>query len=177
MPVKDGIVSWFIRNVLLPHWEIIDTPGFVSAPSMGARNVLIRDVFVPETVISNFERDMVSKYGNKAMQTLYSIGKKFGYGYASIASFNHVGASSRRDLGLFAYFLVRYIGSIYASDADYQMDLDKKLFRISFDNYVVCRNNGIGLLFGSGGIAGIWAYIVGDKRVEGVKLQCQGRGD
>ena len=35
MSVKDVIVSWFIRNVIIPKHEKIDIPGYITEKNLG----------------------------------------------------------------------------------------------------------------------------------------------
>ncbi|MEW5955926.1 MAG: hypothetical protein AB1626_05335 [Candidatus Micrarchaeota archaeon] len=178
MKIKDDAVTWFVRNVLLPRWEVIDKPGFVLAPVVErGSSALTRDVFIPETLLVNVENAFKKKFGGAGEAALYSSGKKFGYSYASLSGFTQWNGSNQKDFLNFAYFLTRYVCAVYAANVSHSIDLNKKTFEITLDDYIICSKNGVGRVMGDGGIAGIWAFMVQDAMVEGVSLACQGRGD
>ncbi len=178
MTIKDSTVSWFIRNVLLPRNEIIDNPGFIVLKMGKKREITnLREIVVPESVFVEFEREMIRAYGDRGRQLLYSAGKKFGYRYALASHLPTIKESSDKDLLQFAYFIVRYIESIYSSRIRHEIDIGSRLFKMSMRDYIVCRKNGMGHMLTEGSIAGIWSYVVQNANVEGVQLKCQGRGD
>jgi hypothetical protein len=178
MPVKDRIVSWFIQNVIVPKREIIDRPGFVIT-TFTDQNVTtyLRDLFLPEKLFETIENKIVQYYGEEGKQVLYSAGKKNGFLYASISNFPSINDSSENEISNFAYLLVRYIETMFAKQADHDINLEKKTFSISFKDYIICSKNGLGYIMTSGGIAGIWAYAMQDKEIEGIQLECQGKNN
>jgi len=178
MPVKDKVVTWWIQNIVLPKREIIDQPGFVVTTfTEGTKRVYLRDLFLPEKLFELIENIVVETYGFQGRQALYSAGKKFGYIFASLSNFPTIKDTSLDEISKFAYLLVRYIEGTYAQEAQHEVDWGKKFFSISFDNYIICRDNGIGHIMTEGGIIGIWSFGMQDTHVEGAQLQCQGRGD
>jgi len=178
MPIKDRVVSWYIQNILIPRIEIIDNPGFIITTLSKPPNITyLREIFLPEPLFELIETRIVEHYGNKGKQTLYSAGKKFGYLYASISNFPTINTTNKKDFSNFAYYLVRYIEGVFSSKAQHKINVDEKLFTVSFKDYIICRHNGLGYIMADGGIAGIWAYAVDEKSIEGVQLECQGRGD
>lgn len=177
MSIKDSVVSWFINRILIPKIEIIDHPGFIiTSFSEKTRETYLRDMFLEERLFSLIEKKIVKEYGDKGRKALYSAGKKFGYIYASLSNFPQLDGN-KNDFLNFCYFLVRYVTSINAVEASHEIDLERKRFTIEFDGYSICRENGLGYIMTSGGIAGIWSYLVKDKTVEGIEVKCQGRGD
>jgi len=178
MPVKDRIVTWWIQNIVVPQREIIDNPGFVITTfSDKSKTTYLREIFFAEQLFELIENNIVQKYKDQGKQALYSAGKKFGYLYASMSNFPTINESSNKDFLEFIYLLVRYVEGIYAESAEHEVDLDRKMFTISFKDYIVCRHNGLGHIMGDGGITGIWAYLMQDKNIEGMQLECQGRDD
>jgi len=178
MPVKDKIVSWWIQNVILPKREIIDKPGFVVTTfTEGTKIIYLRDFFLPEQLFELIENNIVRSYGNQGKQALYSAGKKFGHLFASLSDFPSIQNSDKKTLFNFAYLFIRYLEGTYAKQANHEMDFEKKMFSISFKDYIICRHNGFGYIMTDGGIAGIWSFVMQDKSLEGVQLKCQGRGD
>ncbi len=177
MPVKDRIVSWYIRNVILPKKEIIDQPGFIITTLSGGRQpIYLRDLFLSEPLFELIENIIVKNYGDEGRQVLYSAGKKFGYVYSSMSNFPTIETCTKKEFSEFAYFLVRFVEGTYAQHAQHKIDMDNKTFTLSLKDYIVCRHNGLGHIMTEGGIAGIWAYSMEDKSIEGKQIECQGRG-
>lgn len=178
MPVKDRIVTWFIQHVILPRREIIDKPGFiVTTFTEHNQTTYLRELLLSEQLFELIESKIVQHYGERGKQVLYSAGKKFGYLYASLSNFPTITVCSEKELTEFAYYLVRYIETIYAQQADHEINLEDKMFTISFNDYIICRHNGLGYIMTDGGITGIWAYLMQDKSIDGIQLECQGRGN
>jgi hypothetical protein len=178
MPVKDRIVTWWIQNIIIPQQEIIDKPGFVVTTFTEKKfTTYLREFFIPEKLFEIIENKIVENYSDLGRQVLYSAGKKFGYIYASLSNFTTVKNSSAEEISKFAYLLVRYIEGTYAQQAEHRADVNKNRFTIYFDDYIVCRHNGIGHIMTEGGITGIWAYGMQNNSIEGVQLECQGRGN
>lgn len=178
MPVKDRIVTWFIKNIVGPSREIIDKPGFiVTTFTEHSTHTYLRELLIPELLFELIENKIIQEFGDIGKQTLYSAGKKFGYLYASMSNFPRIDKNGSKKILDFAYLLVRYNECMYAKLAKHTVDLEKKTFSIHFDEYIICRHNGYGYILADGGIAGIWAFLMDDKTIEGVQLKCQGRGD
>ncbi|MBN1280206.1 MAG: hypothetical protein JXA00_01005, partial [Candidatus Thermoplasmatota archaeon] len=178
MPVKDRIVTWFIKNIVVPRREIIDQPGFiVTTFTDQSSETYLREILIPEKLFQCIENRIIQRYNEQGKQTLYSAGKKFGYLYASMSNFPNIDNNNGKKIVDFAYQLVRYNECMYAQSAEHEIDIEKKMFSISFNDYVVCRHNGFGYIMADGGIAGIWAYLMQDKSIDGIQTLCQGRGD
>ncbi|MBN2065453.1 MAG: hypothetical protein JW771_01415 [Candidatus Thermoplasmatota archaeon] len=178
MPVKDRIVSWWIQNIVIPKREIIDKPGFVITTFTEKNQITyLRDIFIAEHLFELIETKTVENYGEKGKQALYSAGKKFGYIYSSMSNFPTITNSSKEKFSEFAYLLIKYIGGIYAQQATHDLNLEEKAFTITFKDYIICRHNGLGYIMNDGSIAGIWTYAIQDKTIEGIQLECQGRGN
>lgn len=178
MPIQDKVVTWFLQNILVPRQEIIDKPGFiVSTVSEENKKINVRELLLPEGLFEKIEKMITQKYGEEGRHVLYSVGKKFGYVYASLSGFPQLGTAKDKDVENFAYFFVRYMAGTYASEASHQIDLKSKTFKITLKDYLICRNDGIGLLMTDGGCAGIWAWVCDDYSVEAIQDKCQGRGD
>ncbi len=178
MPIKDRVVTWYIRNVILPRREIIDKPGFIiTSLGGGHQPIHLRDLFLSEFLFELIENNIVQHYDIKGRQALYSAGKKFGYLYSSMSNFPTIKNCTKKEFSDFAYFLVRFVEGTYAQQAKYKLELDEKIFTIFLNDYIICRHNGIGHTMTEGGITGIWAYAMQDNSIEGTQLECQGRGN
>jgi predicted hydrocarbon binding protein len=176
--MKDKIVSWFLRNIMLPRIEDVENPGFIVLRLAGKKSeTYLRELMFSEDLLASIEKNAVSRYGDVGRQAMYSAGKKFGWEYASASNFNRKGSITTQEMESLSFNLVRYIECSFASGLTHELDLKNDLFKISMDNFVICSKDGLGYLMSSGGIAGIWGYMMNDKSVEGVEPKCQGRGD
>ncbi len=178
MTIKDKVVTWYIQNIILPRREIIDKPGFIITAFTEHKQITyLRDLFLPEKLFELIETAIVQKYGDRGKQALYSTGKKNGYIYASLSNFPTINSCTTKEFSDFAYLLVRFVEGTYAQQADHELNLDEKMFTVAFKEYIICRHNGLGYIMTDGGIAGIWAYAIQDKLIEGTQIECQGRGN
>lgn len=178
MPVKDKIVSWWIQNIIMPNREIIDKPGFLITTFTDQNQITyLRELFFAEDLFEIIENRIVEKYGESGRQALYSAGKKFGYIYSALSNFPTIQAGSKKDFSNFVYLFVRYCEGMFARKATHEINIDEKIFTLATKDYIICRHNGLGYIMNDGGSAGIWAYLMQDKSVEGVQLECEGRGD
>lgn len=178
MPVKDRIVTWFIKHVIIPRREILDKPGFVVTTfTEHKQTTYLRDLFLPEKLFESIESTIVRYFGLQGKQALYSAGKKFSYLYASLSNFPTINDCTEKELSDFIYSLVRYMEVTLARQATHKIDFGDKMFTISFRDYIICRHNGLGYVMTDGGSGGLWAYEMQDKSIEGTQVECQGRSD
>ena len=177
MSFKDSVVSWYIQYIIGPKMQNIDSPGFIITSVGGkGKETYRRSLLIEEDLLSTIEEHIIEAYGDGGRQALYSAGKKFGYNYASLSNFTQF-KNNEPEFLKFVYFLNRYITTMYATAADYTVDVSRKTFTIQLKDYFVCSKDGIGYIMADGGIAGIWAYMMNDKTIEGVQTKCQGRKD
>ena len=171
MGLKDNIYSWYIKNLLLPGIEKIDTPGFIVTQFTEKGKVTyLRELLLPEEIFVNLENSLVSKYGDDARHILYSIGKKFGYTYASVSDFPQFSNADTRALDSFVYQLIRYVETLFANKIEHKIDTNKRTIQLNMSGYIICEKNGMGYLWAEGGMAGIWSWLLASKEIEGVKL-------
>ena len=178
MKIKDTVVSWYIKNILLSKLEIMDYPGYVLEQFGELKlELTLRELLLSESLFSNLEKKIKNNYKKVGEQKMYTIGKKFGYINSSISTFPMIETIDKKKFLNFVYFLIKYVEGTYASKIVHKIDYKNKIFQLTMDNYVICRKNGLGYILTSGGTAGIWAYMTCDPTVEGVQTKCQGRGD
>lgn len=178
MAIKDGVVSWFIQNVVIPRGEIIDQPGFVINKVSGKNGeTYLRDIMAPERLFIELEKTVGEKFGKRGEEALYAASKKFSYAYGRLSSFQQYKSVGDRDFSMQVYFIIKYLASLYAGSIDHRLDLTNKAVFMTMRNYVVCSSNGKGIIFSEGAVAGIWAYLMNDENVEAVQTECQGRKD
>jgi predicted hydrocarbon binding protein len=176
--VKDGLVRWFIRNIVIPKQEIIDKPGFiVSQFAEKGKLVYLRELFYPESLYVDFEKEIVNKYGDKGRQVLYSAGKKFGVLYCASSYFSQLGTNSEKEITTLMYNFVRYNECTWANKIEHEIDIKSKRIQFTHDGFIVCRLDGIGSIWTEGSAIGLWAYVMNDLNIEGAQIKCQGRGD
>ncbi len=166
--VKDKILVWFLRNIYLSRYEIIDKSGFIIVS--GGRFPL-RDIAFPENIFIEIEKKI-----NR--ETIYTVGKSFGYNYALNTGTAVFGKVDKKKFLDGFYFVVRYIESIsYGRDLRHTVDYEKRIFEMKAKDYIICSKNGMGYTVMDGTIGGYCAFAFSDKSIEGVQAKCQGRGD
>lgn len=176
--IKDGLVRWFIRNIIIPKQEIIDKPGFVVTQfAEKGKQVYLRELFYPESLYIDFEKAVVAKYGDQGRQVLYSAGKKFGILYCKSSYFSQLGTNSEKEIISLMYNFVRYNECTWANKIDHELDLKRKRIQFTHDGFIVCRLSGVGSIWTEGSAIGLWAHVMNDPSIEGVQIKCQGRGD
>ena len=178
MKIKEGVVDWFIRNLLVPNQEVIDKPGFIINKVSGkGKLTYLRDIVFPELLFEKIENKTFERYGESGLKKLYSAGKKFGLYYHTISN-SPILQKEDTQIKNYVYFFVRYLEATgYGIGLTHEVDMDKKILKIKADEFIVCRHNGKNYIVGSGGGAGLWAGLTGDSNVEGVQTSCVGRGD
>ncbi len=177
MPVRDRVVTWFFLHYVMPRAQVIDKPGFVVFKVSQKTDIYSRQVVMPESLYVAIERHFSDKHGKKGRQALYSAGKRFGYRFASVSRAMSIRDAGRDRFARYVKLLARFVEGTYASNISYSLDLDSSAIRFNLENFVVCRESGLGYIISSGGIGGIWAYMMGDPSIEAVQPICQGRGD
>ena len=176
--IKDKLVTWFLQNMIIPHHEIIDKPGFIlsNITTEEGKKTYIRDMLLPEFFFENIETEIVKKYGQKGKDVLYTVGNKYGYLYASMQSFPVIAKTNEKTILSFAYIFARYLEGTDASEVKYDVNLKERIFRVWLKDYIICKNDGIGLMMTDGATGGIWAWVCGDNSIEGIQKSCQGNG-
>ncbi len=178
MVIKDEITSWFIKNIVLPTAEDIRNPGYILSKFTDKnKEISVREFFFPEKFYSEFESRIVKELGEEGEQKLYSIGKRFGYRYAMISRYTKSKEMKKKALEDFMYMFTRYIEVVYASKLEHKINIEEKTLELVGTSYVGCEKNGLGYILLIGAWTGVWAYIMDDPDVEGIQINCQGRGD
>ncbi len=173
----DRITSWFIKNVIIPRHEIIDNPGFVLMKPFSKGQYQIRQAVFPESLLIDLENEISTRYGRKGEQTLYSLGKRFGYRMCHELRPPLKSEISKKEFKRLSDFFVKFIECTYAHKLKSDLKLEDNEFDLFLDGFVVCRKNGKGRILTEGGIAGVWSYVLGDNSIEAIQTKCQGRGD
>lgn len=178
MVIKDKIVSWYIKNVLLPGSEKLNNPGFILSDLGGkGKKEYIREVVFPEKIFIDIENELLQRHGNKAAEVLYAAGKKYSYAYFSISNLPAYGETSQKEWSNLMEYSISFTEAIYASEITRKWDVELKRMELDLRDFIVCSKNGYGYLLTSGETAGSWAYMINDPTVESVQTKCQGKGD
>lgn len=178
MVIKDEITSWFIKNIVLPNAEDIRNSGYILSKFTDKnKEISVREFFFPEKFYSEFESRIVKELGREGEETLYSIGKRFGYRYAMISRYTKAKDMKKKALEDFMYIFTRYIEVVYASKLEHKINIEEKTLELVGSSYVGCERNGLGYILLIGAWTGVWAYIMDDSNIEGIQITCQGRGD
>lgn len=175
MSDKKSINSWFMKNIILPNNEIIDKPGYV-VYLLGSkkRNCHLREVFLPESVISGIESAFSKKYGKAGEKAVYSAGKLWGARFAITSGVPTRKTASDKDMLEFTEVLMRLLESEYTSGVEYSADLSKNLLEFRAKGLMVCGLSGLGH-FLTGTLDGTWEHMMGVE-TEGAHISCRGRG-
>jgi len=167
---------WFMKNIILPNNEIIDKPGYVISRYAGkGTRCFVREVFFPELVISEIERRVIKRYGDRGRKAVYSAGKSWGVRYGITTGLPKKSSMPKKDFGEFMDTFMKFMESEYATRVTYTLDYEKDRFVSEYENLMVCRINGCGQ-FLTGTMDGAWEYMAG-RKTEGLHARCQGRGD
>jgi hypothetical protein len=179
MSIKDTLVTWYIEKVLMPRTEEVDHPGFLITRVTGPTgNVAIRELGFPEKLFVDLENRIIELYGDEGKRVLYSVGKKYGYGYSSLAFLPQLKtSSSEKEFLDSAYYMVMYVACSFASEIKHTINLESKRFEARMQDYIICKWNGQGHIMSAGSITGLWSYVIDDISIEGVQTKCLGRGD
>ncbi|MBN3037016.1 MAG: hypothetical protein JW834_01080 [Candidatus Diapherotrites archaeon] len=173
---SDRILSWFVKNVLIPNAVDYNTPGFVQEriSFRSKAGMPLRNVLASETAFANIEESLVERFGEEANDVLYSAGKLFGKRYCMLEAVPSR-ESKQRDIMWTAF--LRTFETVFSTKIEDKICWDKKKLEIHSTDSVICRKSGIGSLWMEGAIAGFWGGICEDPTIEGVQYECQGRGD
>ncbi|RLJ04727.1 MAG: hypothetical protein DRP18_04345 [Candidatus Aenigmatarchaeota archaeon] len=176
MKIKDRVTDWFIRKTLIPRMVSYDTPGFIQeklTPSSKTGTPL-RNVMISETAIAEIEKNLFSKFGEKAKAVLYKSGKEFGIRYSKMEMIPDIKSPTRNSMW---YFFLRTFETVFAEKIEDRTNWEKKTLELTYRNFVICRKSGVGSFFTEGVVAGYWSSICKDPTIEGVQFACEGRGD
>jgi len=177
MPIKDKVVSWYIKNYLIPRAQIFNQPGFVIFRISGKTNIYSRQFIMPESFYSDLERMIVAKMGKKGKELLYHAGKKFGWRFATVSNVMTIKDLSEQKFLAYANNLFKFIEGTYASEIKNKVDLEKNMVIFTTKNFIICEQSGQGYFLSAGGAGGLWAKLLENPMIEGVHPVCQGRGN
>jgi predicted hydrocarbon binding protein len=174
--VKDKLAAWYVQKFVISKAQVFDNPGFIIFKLTGAVSFYSRQLILPEELFVNLEKQLFN-LGPTGQQMLYTLGKKFGYRFALVSNLKTFSEIDSVEFKNYVYSVVRFVEGTYSTGIEHDFDVNKKILNMSMKDFVICSESGVGLFLSAGGIAGIWAKLIGDKSVEGVHYACQGNGE
>jgi len=167
MDIKDDVVRLYVKRFVIPRALIFDKPGFVDFKISGKTNVFARQLLVPETFFVLLEEQIVKKYGEKGKRALYSIGKKFGYSFSQLGRFENINDHPGDAIKDWIIIASKFVEGTYASEITQKTNVKEKVVDFSLKNFVICRRLGYDFFLATGGAAGVIAWLLQDKTIEG----------
>ena len=167
MDIKDSVVRLYVKQFIIPKALIFDKPGFVDFKISGKTNVFARQLLVPESFFIELEKTIVKKYGDQGRSAIYSTGKKFGYAFSQLGRFENIKDHPGEGIRLWIAIASKFVEGTYASGINQTVDVQNKTVDYILKNFVVCRKLGYDFFFATGGAAGIVAWLLQDKSIEG----------
>jgi predicted hydrocarbon binding protein len=172
-------MDWYIRHFIVQKAIQYDKPGFVITKFKTPKGeVFQREVFFPESLITQIENRITQLHGSEGKKKLYDIGKTLGYNFALIFKSPSLGGNSEEEVKKYCEFVIKYNFSTWAKNVEIkEFDIRNKTMTVEADQHIVCHTNGLGHLLTEGAEAGFAAYLLNDPTMEVTQQKCQGRGD
>jgi len=177
MWIVNDLISFYINHILIPKIMDYSNPGFLytKITDKGVR-VSIRDILLLEEFLTELEKEIIKQ--PQGADKLYQVGKIGGYTFAALSELPNINnTQDLKELEKQTKFLSLFIACTYGTVVEHEINIAEKTFTQTYDDFVVCPKNGIGKLVIEGSAAGIWAWIMQDKTMEGRQTHCIGRGD
>jgi predicted hydrocarbon binding protein len=172
----ERIKAWFMKNVILPNNEEIDKPGYVISKYAGkGTNCYVREVFFPEVLLAELEKNVIGRFGRDGERAIYAAGKMWGVRYGATTNLPKKSAMKKEEFVSFMDSFMKFLEAEYSTSVEYDLDYENDSIETRYENLMACRLNGHGL-FLIGTLAGAWQHISG-KEMAGTQPCCQGRGD
>jgi predicted hydrocarbon binding protein len=177
MAIQNQIIKWWVQNIYSK--KIIKyEPGFiVSEYNNKYGNAFQRLVSIPEDIIVELEKQVIENYGDEGREVLKQIGREYGYNFAYTLGAPKISQKGEAFVKKYIEFAIQYGLSSWAKSAKI-IELNFNPFKVSiqYDQHIVCRKNGIGIMLTEYTVLGFIEYIM-EKSVKLLSSKCQGRGD
>lgn len=176
--ISKKIFDWFMRNILLPNNEIIDVPGYIAIQQFSKETgkFYLREVFLPEGMMTDMESAFIRKYRGKGEDAIYRAGKEWGYWFCMGSGLPKKSSMPKQVFLVFMYAFIKLLEAEYTREAEAVVDYEADTLTVKADGLMMCSKNGHGQ-FLLGTITGAWAYLTGRDDVDGAHPECQGRKD
>ncbi len=166
--ITDDVMRLYIQHFIMNRSQEINVPGFVFFKLPNKTAIKVRQVVVPEDFFVNFEKAMAAK-GKKAQAALYSVGKRFGYGFALLGEFSSIKDKSGRQLVEYINVINKFIEGTYATRIECKVNLDTKSATYFMEKPIVIEKLGYGYFLPLAAAAGLMAYLFQDPTIEGIQ--------
>ena len=177
MDIKDNLVRLYIKRFVLPHALVFDRPGFIDFRISGKTSIFARQLLVPESFFVELEKSVIENYGSEGKRVLYSIGKKFGYSFSQLGRFENIKDTPPEKMKDQIMIVNKFIEGTYASQMNQDVDINKRTIVTYLKNFVICRKLGFDFFLATGGAAGVTAWMLQDKTIEGCYYDNQFNGN
>ncbi|MFA6064556.1 MAG: hypothetical protein WC746_01815 [archaeon] len=166
MPLKDNFVGMYLKRFVIPGALVFNKPGFLDFKISGKTNIYARQIFYPEEFFVDFESNIISKFGDKGRQKLYSIGKKFGYRFAQSGKFENIKDNPGDKIKDWVFITSKFVEGTYASSIEHVTDSKIPKTDYALKKFTIFEKLGYEYIFATGGTAGMMAWIFQDPSVE-----------
>jgi hypothetical protein len=170
MAIKDSVLAWFVKEYIIPNAQVLDKPGFIVFNISGRNPLTVRQTIVPENLFTTLEKKCIEQMGTEGKKLLYSIGKKFGYSFAIMGSFQTKKDTKKNELISYIKLVNKFIEGTYASQIDGQTDYERECVTFFLKNFVVCNKIGFGYFLPLGAGTGLVAKLFENEKIEGIHI-------
>lgn len=173
MDIKDDVVRLYVKRFVIPKALIFDKPGFVDFKISGKTNVFARQMLVPEDFFIQLEKKVIDEYGTSGKKAFYSIGKKFGYSFSQLGRFENIKDHPGDGVKDWIIIASKFVEGTYASEIRQTANVSEKTVDYVLKDFVICRKLGYDFFLATGGAAGVIAWLLQDKEIEGYYYDSQ----
>jgi hypothetical protein len=167
--LKNEFVGVYLKRFVIPGALVLDKPGFVDFKISGKTNIYARQIFYPEDFFVQFEKAIISKYGDEGRKKLYSIGKRFGYRFAQSGKFENISGHPGEKIKDWVFIVSKFVEGTYASLIDGKTDVSLKKTDFFLKRFTIFEKLGYDYIFAQGGTAGLMSWVFQDKSVDVVE--------
>ena len=62
MTIKDKIIAWYLSNIYIPKFEVIDKPGYICEHIGEQKEIFLREIALPENLFVELEKIIVDTF-------------------------------------------------------------------------------------------------------------------
>ena len=179
MGIQDKVIKWWVQNMYSP--KIFNySPGYILIVFNNQYgNAFQRLITLSEEIIENIETRFLEKFGDKGKDLLFESGRVYGSNFAYTAGAPVYDGANIEKISKYLQFSIKF--GFYSWAQDFSIEefvLKDDYLKIlgKYDNHVVCRHNGLGVLLTESIPLGVLEFVL-QKSVKVTDSKCQGRGD
>lgn len=176
MSLKEGIIKWWI-NKFYATKIIKYEPGYIITEFHNRYgDAFQRLVTLPESMIIFIEDNFIKNSGEEGKKVLAKIGREQGYNFGITIGAPRISTHGKAHVEEYCSFVMKYAMSSWAKESEIiALDIGKEI-KVRYDEHLVCKKNGNGVLFTEYMILGFLEYCI-EQNMKVVSSTCQGRGD